>query len=129
MIAYRAFREDPDANPLLTPSGKIEIYSQRVAERLSCMAGDRARMISPIPAYIPNPEGVEASADGEFPFQFITHHGRQSVHSSMSNVEEIEAVIARRLLINPVDARSCVWSRRCTSWWRMTAELSFVAYA
>lgn len=105
MIAYRAFREDPDANPLPTPSGKIEIYSQRVAEQLSRMDGDRMRMMSPIPAYIPNPEGVEASADGEFPLQFITHHGRQSVHSSMSNVEEIEAVTARRLLVNPIDAR------------------------
>lgn len=104
MVAYRAFREDPDANPLPTPSGKIEIYSQRVAERMSCMDHDQTRMMSPIPAYVPDPEGAEVAADGSFPFQFITHHGRQSVHSSMANVREIEAVTARRLLINPVDA-------------------------
>ena len=31
-IAYEAFRKDPQANPLGTPSGKIEIYSERLAE-------------------------------------------------------------------------------------------------
>lgn len=31
-VAYKAFRDDPEANPLKTPSGKIEIYSSKLAE-------------------------------------------------------------------------------------------------
>lgn len=31
-VAYRDFRKDPVANPLKTPSGKIEIYSSRLAD-------------------------------------------------------------------------------------------------
>lgn len=31
-VAYKDFRDNPEAHPLKTPSGKIEIYSSRLAE-------------------------------------------------------------------------------------------------
>ena len=31
-MAYKKFRENPEANPLKTPSGKIEIYSSSLAK-------------------------------------------------------------------------------------------------
>lgn len=31
-VAYKKFRDNPEANPLKTPSGKIEIYSSKLAE-------------------------------------------------------------------------------------------------
>ncbi len=31
-VAYKKFRDDADANPLKTPSGKIEIYSSKLAD-------------------------------------------------------------------------------------------------
>ncbi len=104
-IAYEAFRQDPSGNPLPTPSGKIEIYSRRVADRQSRMSSEDARLVSPIPAYIPAAEGSEAAAaSGDYPLQFISHHGRQSAHSSFANVAQIEDVVPRRLLVNPLDA-------------------------
>ena len=41
-VAYKAFRDDPQANPLTTPSGKIEIYSEELAklpQRGNCRKG------------------------------------------------------------------------------------------
>lgn len=105
-VAYASFRSDPCRNPLPTPSGKIEIYSSRVADRRSGMRPDEACRVSPIPAYVPAAEGAEAAACGEYPLQFISHHGRQSVHSSFANVKQIEDVVPRRLLVNPCDAEA-----------------------
>ena len=100
-VAYADFRRDPEAHPLPTPSGKVEIYDQKVAELL---ADDPSLPASPIPAYIAAPEGAEAALAGPYPFQMISYHGRQSAHSSFSNVPELAVVVPRRLSVNPVDA-------------------------
>ncbi len=49
-MAYKAFREDPQANPLTTPSGKIEIYSQDLAKIAATGAAGRD-VIDPLPIY------------------------------------------------------------------------------
>ena len=48
-IAYKDFREDPEAHPLPSPSGKIEIYSPRLAAR-DPRAGLRVARAGPAPA-------------------------------------------------------------------------------
>lgn len=68
------------------------------------MADDPSLPVSPIPAYIAAPEGAEAALAGPYPFQMISYHGRQSAHSSFSNVPELAVVVPRRLSVNPVDA-------------------------
>lgn len=100
-VAYAAFRRDPEGCPLPTPSGKIEIYDQKIAELL---AADPGLPVSSIPAYIAAPEGAEAALVGPYPFQMISCHGRQSAHSSFANVPELAVVAPRRLSVNPVDA-------------------------
>ena len=49
IVAFRAQIEDIDNNPFPTPSGKIEIYSQRVAD------ADHP-LCPPIPKYMSTPE-------------------------------------------------------------------------
>lgn len=100
-VALSAFRDDPIANPLPTPSGKIELYSSSVAE---CAASDGRCGILAIPGYVAGSEGFEAAQEGPYRFQFVSYHGQQSAHSSFANVPEIGAVYPRRLLVNPVDA-------------------------
>ena len=50
-MAYRDFRKDPVANPLKTPSGKIEIYSSRLADIAGEWQLEKDETISPLPAY------------------------------------------------------------------------------
>lgn len=65
-VAYKAFRDDPQANPLTTPSGKIEIYSEELAklpQRGNCRKGTlsiRCRFIREL-------RKLQRSADGEIP--------------------------------------------------------------
>jgi trimethylamine-N-oxide reductase (cytochrome c) len=74
------FYEDPEKNPLSTPTGKIEFYSARLAERFP---DDVER--PPMPRWIPEGESHQESRDGErgkdFPLLVITNHPRWRVHS------------------------------------------------
>lgn len=100
-VALAEFREDPVANPLPTPSGKIEIYSSSADERAASSGRDD---IFALPVYVAGSEGAEIARKGPYTFQLIGFHGQQSAHSSFANVPEIDAVSPRRLLVNPVDA-------------------------
>jgi anaerobic selenocysteine-containing dehydrogenase len=83
----RKFYEDPNANPLPTPSGKLEFYSQRLAEHFP---DDKER--GPYPKYIAGGPGWshDESLDTEngaekckkYPLLFMSNHPRYRLHSS-----------------------------------------------
>ena len=50
-VAYKKFRDDPDANPLKTPSGKIEIYSSKLADIAATWELQKDETIPPLPVY------------------------------------------------------------------------------
>src|SRR4030042_5211985 len=52
----RSFYEDPENNPLQTPSGKLEIFSTWIFEKY----GAEDPEIPPVPHYIPEWEGIES---------------------------------------------------------------------
>lgn len=103
-VAFSAFREDPEANPLETPSGKIEVYSSdlaAVAERFILPKGDT---ITPIHVYAPAVEGWDDELRGKYPLQMIGFHTRGHCHSSYTQVDVLSQANRHQLWLNPADA-------------------------
>lgn len=105
-IAYKAFRDDPEANPLPSPSGKIEIYSPRLAELAETWTLLPGQAITALPEYIPNPEGAISPERKEWPLQLIGHHYKQRTHSTYGNCWWLQEVAPQELWINPIDAKA-----------------------
>jgi anaerobic dimethyl sulfoxide reductase subunit A len=105
-VAYKAFREDPVANPLTTPSGKIEIYSAQLAEIAANWELEKDDVIDPLPIYA---AGFESHVDPlieQFPLQLSGFHYKARTHSTYGNVELLKAACRQEMWINPIDAKS-----------------------
>ena len=81
----RKFYEDPIANPLKTPSGKLEIYSERLAKNFP---DDKER--GPIPRWIENSETHDERISGvrakKYPLLMMSNHGRWRVHAQCDDI-------------------------------------------
>lgn len=97
IVAFRKQIEDPDNNPFETPSGKIEIYSQRVADM-------NHPLCPPIPKYMAISEDRNDPLIAKYPLQLITPHPRNRVHSELYKVEWLRETEPHRAWINPLDA-------------------------
>lgn len=97
IVAFRKQIEDLENNPFPTPSGKIEIFSQRVADLDNPLN-------PPIPKYISSQEDVNSPLRDKYPLQLITSHARNRVHSSLYLVPWLREVESHQAWINPVDA-------------------------
>jgi anaerobic dimethyl sulfoxide reductase subunit A len=96
-IAFQKQIEDPENHPFETPSGKIEIFSQRVVEI------DHPQC-PPIPQYMQVPEDRFDPLAEKYPLQLITPHPKIRVHSEMYEVEWLREVEPHCAWINPIDA-------------------------
>ncbi len=92
-IAFADFRADPQAHPLDTPSGKIEIFSAR----LHAMQNPA---IPAVPKYIEE----YSSPSQKYPLQAIGHHTLARVHSTHDNNDWLAEAFPQRVFINPLDA-------------------------
>lgn len=105
-IALKDFRDNPVANPLKTPSGKIEIYSEQLAERVKNWELPEGQRIPAIPEYCVNKEGVELQHNQQkFPLLMTGFHDKGHVHSSYFNVEMLREAIPHQFWLNPIDAQ------------------------
>lgn len=105
IVKLADYVEDPEANALPTPSGKIEIYSETLAgfEATWELADDE--VVTALPIYDPGFLGYEACTE-EYPLQITGFHYKAHTHSSYANNEVIQAAAQHVAWVNPVDAEA-----------------------
>jgi anaerobic dimethyl sulfoxide reductase subunit A len=104
-VAFQKQIEDPENNPFPTPSGKIEIFSQALAE-MDFAESQYGNYIPPIPKYIPDTEEVaDIRKIKQYPLQLITPHPRHRAHSTFHNVKSLSKRYPPDVIINGQDAK------------------------
>ena len=98
-VAFQKQIEDPENHPFETPSGKIEIFSQRVVDI------DHPQC-PPIPKYMQVPEDRFDPLAEKYPLQLLSPHPKNRVHSEMYEVEWLREIEPHRAWINPIDAQT-----------------------
>jgi anaerobic dimethyl sulfoxide reductase subunit A len=99
-IAFSDFRADPEAHPLNTPSGKIEIFAKGLYEL------GTPDEITAVPKYIQeweSPFGPEAQ---DYPLQAMGHHYMGRVHSTHDSVDWLQEAFPQRVVMNDLDAEA-----------------------
>ncbi len=104
-IGLKAFRDDPEAHPLGTPSGKIEIYSEQLATIAETWELEAGEEIHPIPVFWPGPDGYGSVTD-EYPLYCSGFHHKSRTHSSFGFIDVLEQAARQQMWINPKDAAS-----------------------
>jgi len=99
IIAFQEQIENPEDFPFNTPSGKIEIFSQR-------LANINDPNCPPIPKYIGSWEDRFDPLIKKYPLQLISPHPKARVHSTLYLVEWLREIDPNRVWINPTDAKS-----------------------
>ncbi len=98
-VAFKEQIEDPQNNPFPTPSGKIEIYSQQIADMDN-------PMIPPIPRYIGTWENRNDPLAEKYPLQLITTHPKLRVHSRFHDVPWLTELETQAIMISASDAQT-----------------------
>ncbi|MFC1859832.1 molybdopterin-dependent oxidoreductase [Thermodesulfobacteriota bacterium] len=99
LVGFKKQIEDPENNPFPTHTGKIEIFSQLLADI------DNPD-IPPIPKWMDGEENRDKPLTGKYPLQFISTHFRRRVHSQLDNLDWLKDTEPHVLWLNPDDARA-----------------------
>ena len=102
-IALEKWRQDPEANKLMTPTGKVEIYSETLAKIAETWELGEEDLISPIPVYTHGFTETDIPTE-EYPLHCSGFHYRGRTHSSWGGIEQLKEANPQEAWINPVDA-------------------------
>lgn len=97
-VALRQHIEQPGEKPFKTPTGKIEIYSPR-------LAGLNRSELPPIPQYIPGWESAAGPEMEGYPLLLLTPQSKKRCHSIYDNIPLLQEIEPHTIWINPVNAR------------------------
>lgn len=104
-LAFADFRADAEANPLSTPSGKIEIYSQALADLAQTWTLPEGERIPALPEFCPAKEShLNKALTAKYPLQLSGFHTKGHTHSTYSNVLMLHEAVPDEVWINPIDA-------------------------
>ncbi|WP_333803248.1 trimethylamine-N-oxide reductase TorA [Sulfurospirillum sp.] len=99
-IKYKTFRDNPVTHRLGTPSGKIEIFSKKIA-------GFGYKDCKGHPTWFEPMEWLGSSVAKEFPLNLVSPHPKYRLHSQLNNtwLRDLEEVQGREpIWMHPKDA-------------------------
>lgn len=98
-VSFKANIEDFHNTPFPTPSGKIEIYSQTIADM-------KNPYIPPIPKYIETWENLDDPLVEKYPLQLISTHIKRRANSQFDALPWLRETVPQAIWINTSDART-----------------------
>ena len=98
-IAFSDEISDPEKHPFPTPSGRIEIYSQLVADM-------NDPKLPPIPKYVETWESPGDPLVAKYPLQLVTTHIGRRAHTQFDNIPWLRELIPQAVKMNTLDAQA-----------------------
>ncbi len=98
VIAFQKQRRDPDKNPFPTPSGKVEIFSEKIYRTAF------RDFMPATPRYVDPPEGPNDPLTEKYPLQLIGWHTKRRCHSIHDNNPGMHKLDPQCLWMHPDDA-------------------------
>jgi len=96
-VSFKEQIDDPENNPFPTPSGKIEIYSQLLADM-------NDPLLPPIPTYFESWEGRQSPLAETYPLQLINNRVQRRAHTQFETIPWLRELASICADINTVDA-------------------------